>query len=97
MRKLKLNNRLWHERPKLKNKALRQYANQTQDSLRISAKELIMVRTNKAAYAINFIKYDARIRAEQDADRVLKHMKLKLLGQRHDEVAITSDPRYKNY
>ena len=71
-----------------KNKALRQYANQTQDSLRISVKELIMVRTNRAAYAINAIKHDARIRAEQDADRVLKNMKLKLLGQRYDEVAI---------
>ena len=38
-----------------KNKALRQYANQTQDSLRISVKELIMVRTNKATYAINAV------------------------------------------
>ena len=67
------------------------------DSLRASVKELIMVRANKAAYAINAIKHDARIRAEQDADRVLKNLKLKLLGQKYDEVAITSDTRHKHY
>ena len=50
-----------------------------------------MVRANKAAYAIDAIKHDARIRAEQNADRVLKNLKLKLLGQKYDEVAITSD------
>ena len=48
-----------------KNKALRQCVNQTHDSVKISVKELIMVRANKAAYAINGIKHDARIRAEQ--------------------------------
>ena len=80
-----------------KNKALRQCDNQTDNSLRASVKELIMVRANKAAYAINAIKHDARIRAEQDADRVLKNLKLKLLSQKYYEVAITSDTRHKHY
>ena len=80
-----------------KNKALRQYVNQSGDSFKVSVKELIMVRSNKAAYAINAIKYEARIRAEQDADRTLKNMKLKLLGQKYDEVAIVNDPRHKHY
>ena len=56
-----------------------------------------MARANKGAYAINAIKHDPRILAEQGADRVIKTLKLKLLGQRYDEDAITSDPRHKHY
>ena len=34
---------------------------------------------------------------EQDVDLVLKNMKLKILGQPHDEVLMKTDSRYKNY
>ena len=43
------------------------------------------------------IKANARIRVEQDVDPVLKNMKLKILGQPHDEVLLMTDSRYINY
>ena len=43
------------------------------------------------------IKANARIRVEQTVDLVLKNMKLKILGQPHDEVLMMTDSRYKNY
>ena len=46
---------------------------------------------------MNRIKANARIRVEQDVDLVLKNMKLKILGQRYDEVLMITDSRYKNY
>ena len=39
---------------------------------------------------------NARIRVERDVDLVVKNLKLKILGQRHYEVLITTDPRYKH-
>ena len=44
---------------------------------------------------MNGIKAKARIRVEQDVDLVLKNMKLKILGQPHDEVLMMTDSRYK--
>ena len=35
----------------------------------------------------------AKIRVEQDADFALKNMKLKILGQPHDEVLLMTDSR----
>ena len=46
---------------------------------------------------MNGIKPNARIRVEQDVDFVLKNMKLKILGQPHDEVLMMTDSRYKHY
>ena len=46
---------------------------------------------------MNGIKANARIRAKQDVDLVLKNMKFKVLGQPYDEVLIMTDSRYKNY
>ena len=40
---------------------------------------------------------NARLRVEQDVDLVLKIMKLKNLGQPHDEVSMMTDSRYRNY
>ena len=37
-----------------------------------------------------------RIRVEQDADLVLKNPKLKILGQAHDDVLLTTDTRFKH-
>ena len=46
---------------------------------------------------MNGIKANAGIRVEQDVDLVLKNMKLKIVGQPHDEVLMMTDSRYKNY
>ena len=46
---------------------------------------------------MNGIEANARIRVEQDVNLVLKNMKLKILGQPHDEVLMMTDSRYKNY
>ena len=46
---------------------------------------------------MNGIKANARIRVEQDIDRVSKNMKLKILGRPHDEVFLMTDSRYKNH
>ena len=46
---------------------------------------------------MNGIKANARIRVEQDVDLVLNNMKMKILGQPHDEVLMMTDSRYKNY
>ena len=46
---------------------------------------------------MNGIKANARIRAGRDVDLVLKNMKLKILGQPHDELLLMTVSRYKNY
>ena len=46
---------------------------------------------------MNGIKANARIRVGKDVDLVLKNMKLKIQGQPHDAVPITTDSRYKHY
>ena len=46
---------------------------------------------------MNGIKANARIQAEQDVDLVIKNMKLKILGQPHDEVLMMTDSSYKKY
>ena len=43
------------------------------------------------------IKANARIQEEQDVDETEKSLNLKLLGQRHDEVLLATDGRYKHY
>ena len=45
---------------------------------------------------MNGIRANARIRSEQDVYLVLKNMKLKILGQPHDEIIMITDSRYKN-
>ena len=49
------------------------------------------------SFSIQGIKTNARIRAEQDADLVLKNLKLKILGQPHYDVLLTTDRRFKLY
>ena len=46
-----------------------------------------------ASYSINGIKATARIRVEQDSDLVLKNLKLKILGQSHNDVLLGMDRR----
>ena len=97
MKKPKPKNRLSNKKLKPRTELFDNAPISLNDPFKVSVKELIIVRANKAAYAINAIKYEARIRAEQDADRLLKNMKPKILGQKYDEAAMTSDSRHKHY
>ena len=72
-------------------------ANDEPASLKTSVKELTKVDGNTTSFSMIGIKANARIRVEQDVDLILKNMKLKKLGQSHDEMVITADPRYKHY
>ena len=72
-------------------------ANEELPALKTSVKEFTKIDGNTTSYSMNGIKGNARIRIEQDADLVLKNLKLKILGQPYDEVLIMTDSRYKNY
>ena len=65
--------------------------------LKPTIKEITKIDGNTTSYSINGIKASARIRVEQDADLVLKNLKLKLLGQPHVDVLLATDRRYKHY
>ena len=71
--------------------------NQELSSLKPSIKEFTNIDGNTTSYSINGIKASARIRVEQDADLVLKNLKLKIFGQPHDDVLLATDRRYKHY
>ena len=72
-------------------------ANQEPSSFKPSIKEFTKIDGNTTAYSLHGIKANARIRVEQDADLVLKNLKLKILGQPHDDVLLTTDSRFKHY
>ena len=65
--------------------------------LKTNVKEITKIDGKTTSYSMNRIKPNARIRVEQDVHLVLKNMKLKILGQPHDEVLMMTDSRYKNY
>ena len=71
--------------------------NQEPPSMKPSIKEFTKIDGNTTSYSINGIKASARIRVEQDADLVLENLKLKTLGQPHDDVLLTTDRRFKYY
>ena len=66
-------------------------------ALKTSVKEFTKIDANTTSYSMNGIKANARTRVEQDADLVVKNMKLKILGQPYDEVLMPTDSQYKNY
>ena len=61
-----------------------------------SIKEFTKIDGNTTSYSLHGIKANAQIRVEQDADLVLKNLKLKILGQPHDDVLLTTDRRFKH-
>ena len=62
-----------------------------------SIKEFKKIDGNTTAYSLHGIKANARKRVEQDADLVLKNLKLKILGQPYDDVLLTTDRRFTHY
>ena len=70
-------------------------ANEKSPVLKTSVKEFTKIDGNTTSYSMNGNKANARIRVEQNVDLVLKNIKLKILGQTHDEVLMMT--RYKTY
>ena len=64
-------------------------------ALKTSVKEFTKIDGNTTSYSMTGNKANARIRVEQDVDLVLKKIKLKILGQPHDEVLMMTDSRYQ--
>ena len=71
--------------------------NEESPVLKTSVKEFTKIDGNTTSYSMNGIKANARKGVEQNVDLVLKNMKVKILGQPHDEVLMITDSRYKNY
>ena len=78
-------------------KAAEWVVNQEPSSMKPSIKEFTKIDGNTTAYSLHGIKANARIRAEQVADLVLKNLKLKILGQPHDDVLLTTNRTFKHY
>ena len=78
-------------------KAAEWVVNQELSLMKPSFKEFTKIDGNTTSYSINGIKAGARIRVEQDVDLVLKNLKLKILGQPHDDVLLVTDRRFKHY
>ena len=78
-------------------KATEWVANQELSPMKPSIKEFMKIDGNTTSYSTNGIKAYARIRVEQDAELVLKNLKLKILGQSQDDVLLTTERRFKHY
>ena len=72
-------------------------ANEEPSALKSSVKEFTKIDGNITSYSLNGIKANAPVRVEKDVDLVLNIMKLKILGQPHDEVLMRTNSRYENY
>ena len=80
-----------------KEQSQKKAADQEPSSMKPSIKEFTEIDGNITSFSIHGMKANARIRVEQDADLVLKNLQLKILGQPHDDVLLTTDRRFKQY
>ena len=80
----------------LRKKATGWVANQELSSMKPSFQEFTKIDGNTTSYSFNGIKANARIRLKQDADLVLMNLKLKIFGQTHDNVILTTDTKFKH-
>ena len=67
-----------------------------QQNLSTEITETVHIPLNTAVYAFGAIKENARIRNEQDADSILKALKLRLLHEEYDKHLLKTEPRGKN-
>ena len=70
---------------------------QEPSSMQPNIREFTKIDGNTTSNSINGIKAKARIRVKQGANLVLKILKLKILGQPHDDVLLTTDRQIKHY
>ena len=75
-------------------KAAEWVPNQKRSSMMPSIKEFTKIDGNATSYSNHGIKGIVRIRVEHDANLVLKNLKLKILGQPHDDLLLTTDRRF---
>ena len=80
-----------------RHKAAEWVINQEPSSMKPSIKEFTMIDGNTTAYSLHGRKENARTRVEQDANIVLKNLKLKILSQPYDDALLTADRRFKHY
>ena len=78
-------------------KAAEWVVNQEPSSMKPNIKEVTKIDGNTTSSSIHGIKANAGIRVEQDSDLVLKNQKLKILGQPHDVVLLSTDRRFRHY
>ena len=78
-------------------KAAEWLVNQEPSSMKPSMKEFTKIDGNTTSQSINGIKASARKQVEQDADLVLQNLKLKILGQPHDDMLLSTDTRFTQY
>ena len=78
-------------------KATEWVANWEPSSMNPNINEFTKIDGNTTSYSINRIKANARIWVEQNADIVLKNLKLKILSQPHNNKLLTTDRRFKHY
>ena len=78
-------------------KAAEVVVSQEPPSMKPSIKEFTKIDGNITSHSFHGIKANARIRVEQNADLALKNLKLKIFGQPHDDVLLTTDRRFKHY
>ena len=88
--------RILQRKEQSREKAVEWVVNQEPSSMKPSIKEFTKIDGNTTAYSLNGIKANARIRVEQDADLVLKNLKLKILSQPYDDVLLTAGRRFKH-
>ena len=67
-----------------------------QQNLSTEITEVVHIPLNTAVYAFGAIKEKARIRNEQDADPILKALKLRLLHEEYDKHLLKTEPRGRN-
>ena len=85
------------KKEKSREKAVEWVVNHEPSSMKPSIKAFTKIDGNTTAYSLYGIKANARIRVEQDADLVMKNLKLKILDQPHDDVLLTAERRFKHY
>ena len=78
-------------------KAAEWVLNQEPSSMKPSIKGFTKGDGNTTSYSINGKKASARIRVEKDADLVLKKLRVKTLGQPHDNVLLSTDRQFKHH
>ena len=67
-----------------------------QQNLCTGITEAVHIPLNTAVYSFGAIKENARIRNEQDADPILKSLKLRLLHEEYDKHLLKTEPRERN-
>ena len=60
-------------------------------------KASLKINRKSAPNSIKRIKANARIPVEQETNQVQRNSKLKIVGQSHDEMLLTTDSRFKHY